>query len=126
MKIAVATMQGEVSQHFGHCEKFMIFEIKDNEVVSVDEIINPIQHSHGQLPTMLMQHGVNIVIAGGIGIGAKQLLQKADITVYSGVSKDAKEAVNLFLSGKLVDANTDCGHHHGDNHDHGQHHGHHH
>jgi len=37
-----------------------------------------------------------------------------------------KEAVNLFLSGKLVDANTDCGHHHGDNHDHGQHHGHHH
>jgi predicted Fe-Mo cluster-binding NifX family protein len=126
MKIAVATMQEEVSQHFGHCEKFMIFEIKDSAVVSVDEITNPTQHSHGQLPTMLMQHGVNIVIAGGIGAGAKVLLQKADITVYSGVNGNAKEAVNWFLSGKLVDANTDCGHHHGDDHDHGQHHGHHH
>jgi predicted Fe-Mo cluster-binding NifX family protein len=59
MKIAVASMQDEVSQHFGHCEKFMIFEINDGiSHHSVEEIINPTQHSHGQLPTMLMQHGV--------------------------------------------------------------------
>jgi predicted Fe-Mo cluster-binding NifX family protein len=67
MKIAVASMQEEVSQHFGHCEKFKVFTIVDNAVTSVEEIINPAQHSHGQLPAMLMQYGVNIVIAGGIG-----------------------------------------------------------
>ncbi|PKM69970.1 MAG: dinitrogenase iron-molybdenum cofactor biosynthesis protein [Firmicutes bacterium HGW-Firmicutes-19] len=126
MKIAVASMQEEVSQHFGHCEKFKVFTIVDNAVTSVEEIINPAQHSHGQLPAMLMQYGVNIVIAGGIGTGAKQLLQKADILVYSGVNGNVEEAVHLYLSGKLVDANTDCGHHHGDDHNHGQHNGHHH
>jgi predicted Fe-Mo cluster-binding NifX family protein len=126
MKIAVASMQNEVSQHFGHCEKFRLFDIKDGIVISIDEIINPAQHSHGQLPAMLMQHGVNVVVAGGIGTGAKQLLQNAGITVYSGVSGNVEEAVNLFLLGKLEDANTDCGHHHGDDHGHGHHHGDHH
>lgn len=126
MKIAVATMQGEVSQHFGHCEKFMIYETNESQILSVQEVANPAQHSHGQLPTMLMQHGVNVVIAGGIGAGAKQLLQNAEITLYSGVSGNAVEAVYMYLTGKLVDANTDCGHHHGDDHDHGQHHGHNH
>lgn len=126
MKIAVATMQGEVSQHFGHCEKFMIYETNESQILSVQEVANPAQHSHGQLPAMLMQHGVNVVIAGGIGAGAKQLLQNAEITLYSGVSGNAVEAVYMYLTGKLVDANTDCGHHHGDDHDHGQHHGHNH
>jgi predicted Fe-Mo cluster-binding NifX family protein len=126
MKIAVASMQNEVSQHFGHCEKFRLFDIKDGIVISIDEIINPAQHSHGQLPAMLMQHGVNVVVAGGIGTGAKQLLQNAGITVYSGVNGNVEEAVNLFLLGKLEDANTDCGHHHGDDHGHGHHHGDHH
>ena len=126
MKIAVATMQGEVSQHFGHCEKFMIYETNESQILSVQEVANPAQHSHGQLPIMLMQHGVNVVIAGGIGAGAKQLLQNAEIALYSGVSGNAVEAVYMYLTGKLVDANTDCGHHHGDDHDHGQHHGHNH
>ena len=126
MKIAVATMQGEVSQHFGHCEKFMIYETNESQILSVQEVANPTQHSHGQLPTMLKQHGVNVVIAGGIGAGAKQLLQSADIALYSGVNGNAVEAVYMYLTGKLVDANTDCGHHHGDEHDHGHHHGHNH
>jgi predicted Fe-Mo cluster-binding NifX family protein len=126
MKIAVASMQNEVSQHFGHCEKFRLFDINDGKVISIDEIINPAQHSHGQLPAMLMQHGVNVVIAGGIGTGAKQLLQSAGITVYSGVSGNVEEAVSMHLSGELVDAHTDCGHHHGDDHVHGHHHGDHH
>lgn len=126
MKIAVASMQGEVSQHFGHCEKFMIYETNESQILSVQEIINPAQHSHGQLPIMLKEHEVNVVIAGGIGAGAKQLLQNADIVLYSGVSGNAVEAVYMFLSGKLVDADSDCGHHHGDDHDHGQHHGHNH
>lgn len=126
MKIAVASMQGEVSQHFGHCEKFMIYETNESKILSVQEVINPTQHSHGQLPIMLKQQGVSVVIAGGIGSGAKQLLQNADIALYSGVSGNAVEAVNKYLSGKLVDAGTDCGHHHGDDHDHGQHHGHNH
>jgi len=41
MKIAVASMQNEVSKHFGHCEKFRLFDIKEGKVLSVDEIINP-------------------------------------------------------------------------------------
>ncbi len=126
MKIAVASMNQQVSPHFGHCEKFRIFEVEDQKVVNISEIVNPAQHTHGQLPTMLMQYGVNVVIVGGIGGGAKQLLQKANIAVYSGISGDGESAVNHYMEGKLVDADTDCGHHHDKDHDYGHRHGHHH
>lgn len=126
MRIAVASMNRQVSPHFGHCEKFRIFEVKDNQIINISEIENPAQHTHGQIPAMLIQQRVNVLIAGGIGGGAKQLLRQGNIEVFSGISGDGDRAVNLYLSGKLVDADTDCGHHHGDDHAHGQHHGHHH
>ncbi|HAA89987.1 MAG TPA: hypothetical protein DCE07_05385 [Peptococcaceae bacterium] len=33
MKIAVASVGTDVAAHFGHCEKFTIFEVVDGEIV---------------------------------------------------------------------------------------------
>ena len=35
MKIAVASENGMVAQHFGHCESFEIFETENNQIVKV-------------------------------------------------------------------------------------------
>ena len=40
MKIAVASDNGMVTAHFGHCEGFEIFEIKDNKIIKNETIGN--------------------------------------------------------------------------------------
>ncbi len=49
MKIAVASDNGMVTAHFGHCEGFEIFEIKDNKILKNETIGNP-GHRPGFLP----------------------------------------------------------------------------
>ena len=41
MKIAVATDNNKVTEHFGHCEEFMIFDTEKNEIINSETIANP-------------------------------------------------------------------------------------
>ncbi|NLM44611.1 MAG: dinitrogenase iron-molybdenum cofactor, partial [Clostridiales bacterium] len=41
MKIAVASEGKYVSEHFGHCEGFTFYEVKEDEVVKKDFKQNP-------------------------------------------------------------------------------------
>ena len=67
---------------------------------------------------MLMQHGVDTLICGGIGGGAQAALAEAGIKLYGGVSGDADAAVSALLSGSLdYDPNVHCDHH---DHEHGE------
>ena len=73
MKIAVTYENGEVFQHFGHTSTFKIYEVKDNKVLS-SEIVPTNGSGHGALSAFLEKHGVNKLICGGIGSGAKTAL----------------------------------------------------
>ena len=52
MKIAVTYENGEVFQHFGHTEKFKVYEVKDGRIVS-SEIIGSNGSGHAALATVL-------------------------------------------------------------------------
>ncbi len=41
MKIAVASDREMVTEHFGHCESFDIFEAENNQIVKSESIPNP-------------------------------------------------------------------------------------
>ena len=41
MKIAVASENGMVTEHFGHCEGFMIFVTDNNQILTSATIANP-------------------------------------------------------------------------------------
>ena len=100
MKIAVTFENGNVFQHFGHTEKFKIYDVSDNKVVN--------------------ESIVDTLICGGIGNGAKQALAEAGIKLYGGVTGNADGAVNDLLKGKLnFNENVHCEHH-----DHSHHEGH--
>ncbi len=58
MKIAVASYSGKVSEHFGHCKEFMIFDMEKNHIVKSETISNP-GHKPGFLPNFLADLGVN-------------------------------------------------------------------
>ena len=124
MKIAVTYENGNVFQHFGHTAQFKVYTVEEGKVVS-SQVVDTNGSGHGALAGFLENLGVNALICGGIGGGARFALQDADIEIYGGVSGDADEAVEALLSGTLgYNPNACCNHHHEGGHSCGDHHHH--
>ena len=111
MKIAVTYEDGNVFQHFGHTESFKVYDV-ENGAVTTGTVVSTNGSGHGALAALLKQGGIDTLICGGIGGGAKNALSTAGIKLYGGVSGGADQAVNDLLAGKL-DFNSDieCDHH---------------
>lgn len=110
MKIAVASEGKMVTEHFGHCEGFNIFEAENNVIVKSKFFINP-GHKPGFLPNFLNDLGVNAVISGGMGGGAIDIFNEKGIKVITGARGDAKEAAESYLQGKLKSTDSICHEH---------------
>ena len=120
MKIAVTYENGQVFQHFGHTEQFKIYEVADGKITSA-EVVDTNGQGHGALGGFLAEAGVNVLICGGIGGGARNALAAAGIQLFGGACGDADEQVKSFLAGNLAyDPNVEC-QHHGEGHDCGGH-----
>lgn len=116
MKIAVTYENGMVFQHFGHTEKFKIYQIENNEIMNMT-VVNTNGSGHGALSGFLKDEGVDVLICGGIGGGAQKALSEAGIKCFGGVKGDCNQAVINYLVGKLdYDPDVKCDHH---DHEHG-------
>jgi ATP-binding protein involved in chromosome partitioning len=114
-KIAVPVDGGKVSEHFGHAEKFLAFEIdRTKNTVSGPQELQPPEHGVGVIPEWLAGEKVGVVIAGGMGQKAKDIFTEHGIEVVTGVAEsDPAEAVKSFLGGSLDSAGGTCaGHDH--------------
>lgn len=100
MRVAVTYEDGEVFQHFGHTERFKVYDV-ENGKVKATSLVDTNGSGHGALADILKKGNVNALICGGIGDGAKRALAEADITLYGGVSGSADEAVDKLLAKKL-------------------------
>ena len=112
MRIAIPMSGDCMEQHFGHCEKFVMVDVAPGtkEVTAVAEILAP-EHQPGLLPPWLRDHGVTLVIAGGMGARARSLLQEASIEVITGApSVDATTLVRRYLDGALTSIERTCDH----------------
>ncbi len=121
MRIAVTYENGMIFQHFGHTEQFKLYDVENGHITGT-QIVDTNGQGHGALSGFLAEHKAELLICGGIGGGAQMALKEVGIKLYGGVSGDADEAVDAFLSGKLAyDADVKCSHHeHG--HSCGEHH----
>ena len=122
MKIAVTYENEQVFQHFGHTPAFKIYTVEDGKIVE-EQVVPTNGSGHGALAGFLQQHGVDVLICGGIGGGARIALAQAGIQLYPGVVGDADAAVAALLAGNLdYNPNTMCSHHsHDDGHACGSH-----
>ena len=70
------TIGGRLSQHFGHSEQFLFVDadLEQKQVLGKKVETAP-EHAPGVLPTWLAEHGVNVVIASGMGARARDLLE---------------------------------------------------
>ncbi|MCB5254868.1 MAG: NifB/NifX family molybdenum-iron cluster-binding protein [Candidatus Cloacimonadaceae bacterium] len=110
MKIAIPTTAGELSAHFGHCETFAVYTVENGKIVK-EETINPPAHEPGSHPRFLHELGVTVVISGGMGMKAQQLMQENGIQVISGTCPlPLRELVEKYLQNKLESGDNPCDH----------------
>jgi predicted Fe-Mo cluster-binding NifX family protein len=109
MKIATACDGTDVSPHFGRCERYLMAEVSGAEIKLLDWLDNP-GHEPGALPRLMQQQGVNVVLAGGAGPRAQQLLSAAGIELITGVTGDSLQALQAFAQGTLEPGESACDH----------------
>ncbi len=118
MKIAVPVKaDGQIDNHFGHCESYRVFAVTDeNHVSEIDEIKSTqVCGCKSNIAGVLASNGVSVLLAGGIGNGAINVLHKAGITVIRGCEGNAAEVVKQYAAGRIIDSGEVC-HHHGEDH----------
>ena len=120
MKIAVTYENGQIYQHFGHCENFKVYTVENGKVIDA-KVENAAGSGHGALAGFLKEMDVEVLICGGIGGGAQMALAQAGIQLYGGVMGEADAAVTALLEGNLAyNENVQCNHHsHGHGHEEG-------
>ena len=110
IKIAVASENEMVTEHFGHCVNFNIFEVENNQITKSESIPNP-GHKPGFLPNFLNGMGVNVIISGGMGSGAIEIFSEKNIEVIIGASGSAETVVRAYLQGILKSTGSVCQEH---------------
>jgi predicted Fe-Mo cluster-binding NifX family protein len=112
VKIAIPLAGGQVAQHFGHCEEFVLFDV-DGETRTIEgsqTVVAP-PHEPGLLPQWLKELGADVVITGGMGGRAQDLLGRNGIAVIVGVSTgDPRALVADYLEGRLKGGKNICDH----------------
>jgi len=112
MRFAIPVADGRLAMHFGHCERFSLIDVDpERKSILKEEEIEAPEHQPGLLPKWLAERGVNVVIAGGMGMRAQQLFNGNGIKVVVGASADApNEIVAAYLDGTLKTGDNVCDH----------------
>jgi predicted Fe-Mo cluster-binding NifX family protein len=124
MKIAVPiTKENQIDGHFGHCESYGVFTISEKKEISEIKSVESPQGCgcKSDIANVLAADGVTVMLAGGIGGGAINVLNNSGIEVIRGCSGDATEVVKLYLSGSVEDSGSSCHAHEGHHHEGGAH-----
>ena len=110
MRIAVASEGKNVTEHFGHCEGFLIYDAENGEILKEEMVLNP-GHKPGFLPNFLADRGVKVIISGGMGGGAIDIFNERDVEVIVGASGVVRSAVESYLRGELESTGSVCHEH---------------
>lgn len=107
-------LDAAVGQHFGHCEIYTVVEAKGEEIISVSTLPNvPHQQGGCMAPVNhLASNGVNVLIAGGMGMRPLMGFQQVGVKVFMGAgAPSVGHAVLAFLQGRLPAFSTEytCG-----------------
>ncbi|MBP8641034.1 MAG: P-loop NTPase [Oscillospiraceae bacterium] len=110
IRIAIAGEGKNVTEHFGHCEAFLVYDVENGKIIKEESLPNP-GHKPGFLPNYLADRGVNVIISGGMGGGAVDIFNERNVEVIVGASGDAKIAVEKYLNGELKTTGSICHEH---------------
>lgn len=110
MRLAIATDGKNVSEHFGHCEGFQLYQIEDGKIIQSKFVKNP-GHKKGFLPAFLADIGVSAIISGGMGKGAIDIFNERGIDIFTGAQGENDDIAKSFADGTLVSTGSICHQH---------------
>lgn len=112
MKIAVPTRNNVVDDHFGHCEYYTIFTVSDDQKIICTEIQASPEGCgcKSNIADIFEQKGVDLMLAGNMGEGAKHVLEQHHIRVIRGCHGPVEALIHDWLEGKITDSGTSCNH----------------
>jgi predicted Fe-Mo cluster-binding NifX family protein len=118
--IAVPTrLDNTVDDHFGHCRQYSLFSVGEHHAVQDAGIVPSLPGCgcKSNIAMVLKAKGVSILLAGNMGAGAVNVLQRQGIEVHRGCSGGARQAVESFVAGEWQDSGLTCAApHHEDGH----------
>ena len=107
---AIPTTDGKSCAHFGHCQSFAVVEVADGRL-GATKFLEPPAHQPGTYPRFLADQGVEIVLAGGMGVMAQNLFRENNIEVHMGVGVEEPHlVVEQFLRNELQTGDNLCNH----------------
>ncbi|MBP7127250.1 NifB/NifX family molybdenum-iron cluster-binding protein [Myxococcota bacterium] len=106
-------LDSEICPHFGHAPAFALVEVEGDRIGTCSIVANPMaeQHQPGMLPRFVQSLGANVLLAGGMGPRAVDLLRHFGIEVATGAEGRVRDAVTAFLAGRLS-GTSPCNHGH--------------
>jgi len=107
VKVAIAVEAGQVAPHFGRCESYLVADVTDGRIGMRQQVQSP-GHEPGVLPAMLHDLGVECVVAGGMGAGARRVLEARGIAAITGAEGPATEVLSSYAAGALAPSGTQC------------------
>ncbi|NTW29177.1 MAG: dinitrogenase iron-molybdenum cofactor biosynthesis protein [Coriobacteriia bacterium] len=119
IRLAVPTvgeggLKAERSGHFGHCDCFTVIDMENGEIVEVSVVGNPPHVEGGCLApvNLLASHGVNALVAGGMG--ARPLMGFKDVGIrvfFDNQTPGVGDVVSRVLQGELpvMELDNACG-----------------
>ena len=107
-------LEAPLGAHFGHCDLYTLVKIAEGKVLEVATLPNVAHQQGGCMAPVnhLAQNGVQILIAGGMGLRPLMGFQQVGIQVLFGNgAQTVREALEGLLQGKLPQFTTDftCG-----------------
>ncbi|MFA5629452.1 MAG: NifB/NifX family molybdenum-iron cluster-binding protein [Dehalococcoidales bacterium] len=125
MKFAIPVVNGLLSSHWGQASDFLIIEVGDNKQIIGKETMTVTEHDCQGTPMAIAQKGVNVVLAGGMGMGPRSVFENNGVEVVMGVTEtDPETAVVKYLYHRLERGDNVCGHGDTECGGHGHHHHH--
>lgn len=112
MKIAIPIAGTRLCEHFGHCGHFSMITVdpERKEILSTD-LLDPPPHEPGVLPRWLREQGADVVIAGGIGQRAVDVLAQNGVAVIVGAPIETpRNLATAYLNGTLQGGQNACSH----------------
>ena len=109
IKVAIPTRNGQVDDHFGHCEYYTIYTLDSGKVLNEETFNAPAGCGcKSNIAPILAEKGVKIMLAGNMGMGALNVLNNSGIEVIRGCSGNVKSVINLYLEGNISDNGVGC------------------
>lgn len=111
MKIAIPVKSNnEIDAHFGHCEFYKIYNVSDDKKITSSERMESPKGCgcKSNIASIFEQQGIKVMLAGGIGDGAVNILKQHGVSVVRNCQGDVDALINQYLAGYVIDGGHNC------------------